>query len=80
MTDSNVALLSADMERGRIGDLEYYTVDQVADLLGRNVQLVRRWIREGRLEAERVGPIYLIRPGALRRFKVPQARPRRRTR
>jgi excisionase family DNA binding protein len=53
------------------------TVEQVAERLERDVQMVRRWIREGRLEAERVGPIYLVRPGALRRFKVPKARPRR---
>lgn len=53
------------------------TVEQVAERLERDVQMVRRWIREGRLEAERVGPIYLVRPGALRRFKAPQARPRK---
>lgn len=57
--------------------VDYLTVEQVAERLERDVQMVRRWIREGRLEAERVGGIYFVRPGALRRFKVPKARPRR---
>lgn len=58
------------------GAVDYLTVEQVAERIDRSVQMVRRWVREGRLEAERVGQIYFVRPGALRRFKVPKARPR----
>ncbi len=57
--------------------MDYLTVEQVAERIERAVQMVRRWIREGRLEAERVGQIYFVRPGTLRRFKVPAARPRK---
>ena len=41
--------------------MEYLTVDQVAERIGRDVQMVRRWIREGRLEAERIGQIMTSR-------------------
>ncbi len=57
--------------------MDYLTVEQVAKRIKRDVQMVRRWIREGRLEAEHLGQIYLVRPGALRRFNVPKARPRK---
>jgi len=57
--------------------VDYLTVEQVAKRIKRDVQMVRRWIREGRLEAEHLGQIYLVRQGALRRFNVPKARPRK---
>jgi excisionase family DNA binding protein len=73
----DAATLTANNGRVTFLGVDYLTVEQVAERLGRDVQMVRRWIRERRLEAERVGQIYFVRPGALRRFKVPAARPRK---
>ena len=42
------------------------TVEQVAAKLRRNPQLVRRWIREGRLRATRVGPLWVVSIDELR--------------
>jgi excisionase family DNA binding protein len=38
----------------------YYAVDEVAELLGLHVRTIRRFIREGRLKATRVGRQYRI--------------------
>lgn len=38
----------------------YYSVDQVADLLGLHVRTVRSYVRDGRLKATRVGKQYRI--------------------
>lgn len=38
----------------------YYSVDQVADLLGLHVRTVRGYVRDGRLRASRVGRQYRI--------------------
>ncbi len=69
--------MTASNDRVTLAGMEYLTAEQVAERIERDVQMVRRWIREGRLEAERVGQIYFVRPGVLRRFKVPAARPRK---
>lgn len=65
---------------GTLSLMEYLTPEQVAERLGRNVQLIRRWIRQGQLEAELVGRMYFVRPGVVRRFEPPLARPRRKVR
>lgn len=41
------------------------TVPQAAEKVGRNPETVRRWIRAGRLRAERVGTQHLIDEGEL---------------
>jgi excisionase family DNA binding protein len=41
------------------------TVPQAARRIGRNPETIRRWIREGRLAAERVGTQYLVDEQAL---------------
>ncbi|MER7504529.1 helix-turn-helix domain-containing protein [Nonomuraea pusilla] len=40
--------------------MEYYTVDQVAALLGLHVKTVRGYVRDGRLPAVRIGKQYRI--------------------
>jgi excisionase family DNA binding protein len=45
---------------------EYYSPDEVAALLGLHVRTVRRFIREGRLKAARVGKQYRIADSDLR--------------
>ncbi|AFR06085.1 helix-turn-helix domain-containing protein [Nocardiopsis alba] len=39
---------------------QYYSVDQVAELLGLHVKTVRAYVREGRLPATRIGKQYRI--------------------
>lgn len=37
-----------------------YTVKEVADILGKNVDTVRRYIKQGQLKAQKVGHAYYI--------------------
>ncbi|MDT0331555.1 helix-turn-helix domain-containing protein [Nocardiopsis lambiniae] len=46
----------------------YYSVEQVADLLGLHVKTVRGYIRDGRLSATRIGKQYRIRREDLEEF------------
>lgn len=52
------------------------TVEQVAIKLKRNPELVRRWLRTGRLKGERVGWSWTITPAEVDRFV--RAEPQRR--
>ena len=52
------------------------TIEEAARRLKRDPELVRRWIREGRLEARKVGSAYVVSPSVLRRFRPPARRPR----
>ncbi len=54
------------------------TVDEVAVKLERHPELVRRWLRAGRLRGERIGWSWTVTPSELERFK--RAAPRRRRR
>lgn len=45
---------------------EYYSAEEVAELLGLHVRTVRRFIREGKLRARRIGKQYRIAEGDLR--------------
>lgn len=47
---------------------QYYSVDQVAALLGLHVKTVRAYVREGRLTATRIGKQYRIRRRDLEEF------------
>ena len=64
------------MTEGRTGG--YYSPEQVAELYGLHVRTVRRYIREGRLEAVRIGNRYRISPEDLEEFsgRPAGARPR----
>lgn len=49
-------------------DKNYYTVEEVAGLLSLHPKTIRRYIREGRLEAKRIGKSYVIHGHALSLF------------
>ncbi|SHI41891.1 DNA binding domain-containing protein, excisionase family [Nocardiopsis flavescens] len=49
------------MVEGSFVEQRYYSVDQVAELLGLHVKTVRGYIRDGRLAATRIGKQYRIR-------------------
>jgi excisionase family DNA binding protein len=56
----------------------YYTVQEVADLKGWTRQWVAKLIKQGRLEAVRVGREWRIPESALENIKdVPMGRPRK---
>jgi len=44
------------------------TVPEAARRTGRNPETIRRWIRNGRLQAERVGTQHLVEEDALRQL------------
>jgi excisionase family DNA binding protein len=46
----------------------WYSVDQVADLLGLHVRTIRTYVRDGRLRAVRIGKQYRIAPADLEAF------------
>jgi excisionase family DNA binding protein len=54
------------------------TVAKVAKVLRRHPEVIREWIREGRLKAEKMGPIWVVTDVELARFKKDQ--PERRNR
>ncbi|WP_197084568.1 helix-turn-helix domain-containing protein [Saccharothrix sp. ST-888] len=59
----------------------YYSVDQVASLLGLHVRTIRTYVRDGRLKAARVGKQYRIAREDLEAFTgTPAPSPARRTR
>jgi excisionase family DNA binding protein len=54
------------------------TVEEAARRLGRNPELVRRWLREGRLKGEAFGHVWAIDERELARFakSAPERRDR----
>jgi len=54
---------------------DLYSVDQVAERLGLNPRTIRAYIREGKLEASRVGKQYRITEAAVRALLGPSAAP-----
>ncbi|MEV5612966.1 helix-turn-helix domain-containing protein [Streptomyces sp. NPDC052225] len=55
---------------------QYYSLDQVADLLGLHVRTVRGYVREGRLKATQVGRRYRVTREDLEAFTGAPAAPR----
>ena len=52
-----------------------YSVEQVAELLDVHVKTVRRYVRDGRLKAKRIGKEYRIARGDLEAFAGPVQAP-----
>ncbi|GAA5109684.1 helix-turn-helix domain-containing protein [Pseudonocardia adelaidensis] len=57
---------------------QLYSVEEVAALLGLHVKTVRGYVRDGRLEAVRIGRQYRIGADALEAFTGRAVRPKRR--
>ncbi|MFI7387973.1 helix-turn-helix domain-containing protein [Streptomyces sp. NPDC049813] len=55
---------------------QYYSLDEVADLLGLHVRTVRGYVRDGRLKAAQVGRRYRVTPADLDAFTGAPAAPR----
>ena len=49
--------------------LKRLTVDQIAEKLQRHPELVRRWLRSGRLRGERIGWSWTVLPSEFERFR-----------
>ena len=49
--------------------MKYLTPDEVAERLQRSPELIRRWIREGRLRAEKVGRSWAVTERELNKFR-----------
>src|SRR5262245_38691830 len=62
------------MQSGASGK-QLFTVDEVAERLNLHVKTVRRFIREGRLSAKRIGKEYRITRAALEEFTGTSADP-----
>lgn len=56
------------MELDPMTDKQVYTVNEAAELLSLNVQTVRRWCRDGELQAAKIGRHYRISRPALEDF------------
>jgi excisionase family DNA binding protein len=54
------------------------TVAQVAKALRRHPEVIRDWIRDGRLRAQKFGPTWMIDERDLARFKKDQPERRKR--
>lgn len=64
---------SAQQARDPLRPCEYPTIDRVAADCGVSNETIRRWIREGRLAAIRVGPRRLrVDPDSLARLVEPR--------
>jgi excisionase family DNA binding protein len=50
-------------------DLKTLTVEEVAELMGVHPETVRRWVRDGRLQAMRWGDRLRFKPEAIRKFQ-----------
>jgi excisionase family DNA binding protein len=49
-------------------DADYLSLDEIADKFGLNVETPRRWVRDGKLEAVRVGRSYRVPKAAFEAF------------
>ncbi len=51
----------------------FYTLGETADILHKNRLTIRRWIRDGKIEAMRCGNLVLIRENEVLRLQATQA-------
>jgi excisionase family DNA binding protein len=52
----------------------FLTANEVAERLGRNPYLVRRWLEHGRLKGEKFGPVWRVSDREVARFRVTEPR------
>jgi excisionase family DNA binding protein len=58
----------ADRGQTRCRAMRFFTVNEVAEIVGVSVRTVRRWIKSGRLVAHRVRGVVRISPSDLEAF------------
>lgn len=65
-----IQVISSKIKKGAImeaeiksiqDELQVYKTDEIAEALGLHNETIRRWIREGRIKAKKVGKYYFIR-------------------
>ncbi len=56
-----------------MGDNDIVTVQEVARELGRSIEQIRRYLREGKLSGRKLGQQWFVERRALERFKAPDA-------
>ena len=49
-----------EFSKADINEYELFTLDKVADLSKHNIQTIRRYIKEGRLQARKQGKAYYV--------------------
>jgi excisionase family DNA binding protein len=59
--EARVAPLRAELDRLRTANEGWILIPEAAQRLGVTVRTVQRWLRDGRLEAERVGPVRMVK-------------------
>ncbi|TMB79418.1 MAG: helix-turn-helix domain-containing protein [Chloroflexi bacterium] len=73
-----VGIVSCILQLSRLTLVKRLTVEAVAEKLARHPELVRRWLRSGRLRGERVGWSWTVTQTDLDRFVRQQPQRRRR--
>ncbi len=53
----------------RIGKEDFYTVTEASEMLGINCSLVRRYIREERIPAAKIGKTWMLAKSEIKKFE-----------
>ena len=67
-TDGATPRNPADRGQTRWTAMRFFTVAEVAEIVGVSVRTVRRWIKSGELVAHHIGAVVRIAEGDLRAF------------
>jgi len=51
-----------------VGEIKLLTLDEVSEILGIGTVSIRKWIREGKLKAKKIGPRYYVQEEHLKEF------------
>ena len=51
-----------------VGDVKLLTLEEVSEVVGISTVSIRKWIREGKLKAKKIGPRYYVSEENLKEF------------
>jgi excisionase family DNA binding protein len=51
-----------------VGEIKLLTLEEVSEIIGIGPVSIRRWIREGKLKAKKIGPRYYVQEEHLKEF------------